>query len=46
MLPREIRTAIWAAFKLYLADANYLPTLRDAQQDAVNFWDRQEMPAR
>lgn len=45
-LPHVIRTAIWAAWSLYKSNANYLPALRDCQQDAVNFWDRQEMPAK
>jgi len=39
-LPANYRSAIWAAWALYQSDANCLPQLRDAQQAAADYWDR------
>lgn len=37
-LPARIRENVWAAWRRYQGDANQLGELRDAQQEAVDYW--------
>lgn len=44
-LPKEIRDRIWDAWRRYQGDMNCLSELRDAQQRAHEYWQRNPLPA-